>query len=159
MEKPLIKKILSKASKLKIKTFVDPKGTDFSYYKNAFLLKPNLKEFEDIMGISKDISDLKIKGEKLRKKLSLEFLLLTQGKNGMILFGKNKISSYDALQQDVFDVTGAGDTVISILAAYVISGKNMPTAVKMSNIAAGISIKKLGSTSVSQEELNNATTK
>ena len=159
MVKPLIKKILSKASKLKIKTFVDPKGTDFSYYKNAFLLKPNLKEFEDIMGISKDISDLKIKGEKLRKKLSLEYLLLTQGKNGMILFGKNKISSYDALQQDVFDVTGAGDTVISILTSYIVAGKSIVSAVKMSNIAAGLSVQKLGSTSVSQEDLKNGFTK
>lgn len=159
MVKPLIKKILSKASKLKIKTFVDPKGTDFSYYKNAFLLKPNLKEFEDIMGISKDISDLKIKGEKLRKKLSLEYLLLTQGKNGMILFGKNKIYSYDALQQDVFDVTGAGDTVISILTSYIVAGKSIVSAVKMSNIAAGLSVQKLGSTSVSQEDLKNGFTK
>ena len=159
MVKPLIKKILSKASKLKIKTFVDPKGTDFRYYKNAFLLKPNLKEFEDIMGISKDISDLKIKGEKLRKKLSLEYLLLTQGKNGMILFGKNKISSYDALQQDVFDVTGAGDTVISILTSYIVAGKSIVSAVKMSNIAAGLSVQKLGSTSVSQEDLKNGFTK
>ena len=159
MVKPLIKKILSKASKLKIKTFVDPKGTDFSYYKNAFLLKPNLKEFEDIMGISKDISDLKIKGEKLRKKLSLEYLLLTQDKNGMILFGKNKISSYDALQQDVFDVTGAGDTVISILTSYIVAGKSIVSAVKMSNIAAGLSVQKLGSTSVSQEDLKNGFTK
>ncbi|CAI8330981.1 MAG: Bifunctional protein HldE [Gammaproteobacteria bacterium] len=159
MVKPLIKKILSKASKLKIKTFVDPKGTDFSYYKNAFLLKPNLKEFEDIMGISKDISDLKIKGEKLRKKLSLEYLLLTQGKNGMILFGKNKISSYDALQQDVFDVTGAGDTVISILTSYIVAGKSIVSAVKMSNIAAGLSVQKHGSTSVSQEDLKNGFTK
>ena len=159
MVKPLIKKILSKASKLKIKTFVDPKGTDFSYYKNAFLLKPNLKEFEDIMGISKDISDLKIKGEKLRKKLSLEYLLLTQGKNGMMLFGKNKISSYDALQQDVFDVTGAGDTVISILTSYIVAGKSIVSAVKMSNIAAGLSVQKLGSTSVSQEDLKNGFTK
>ena len=159
MVKPLIKKILSKASKLKIKTFVDPKGTDFGYYKNAFLLKPNLKEFEDIMGISKDISDLKIKGEKLRKKLSLEYLLLTQGKNGMILFGKNKISSYDALQQDVFDVTGAGDTVISILTSYIVAGKSIVSAVKMSNIAAGLSVQKLGSTSVSQEDLKNGFTK
>ena len=159
MVKPLIKKILSKASKLKIKTFVDPKGTDFSYYKNAFLLKPNLKEFEDIMGISKDISDLKIKGEKLRKKLSLEYLLLTQGKNRIILLGKNKIFSYDALQQDVFDVTGAGDTVISILTSYIVAGKSIVSAVKMSNIAAGLSVQKLGSTSVSQEDLKNGFTK
>ena len=155
MVKPFVKKILSKASKLKIKTFIDPKGLDFSYYKNAFLLKPNLKEFEDIMGISKNMKDLKTKGEKLRKKLCLEYLLLTQGKNGMMLFEKNKVSSHQALQQDVFDVTGAGDTVISILTSYVVAGRSINTAVKMANIAAGLSVQKLGSTSVRQGDLKN----
>ena len=156
MIKPIIKKILSKANKLGIQTFIDPKGKDFSFYKNAFLLKPNQKEFEDIVGICSTKKSLVDKGEKLRKKLSLKYLLLTQGKKGMILFEKNKVTSHVAHEQDVFDVTGAGDTVISILATYVISGKSIATAVKMSNIAAGLSIKKLGSTSVSQKELNNA---
>ena len=151
--------ILSKANKLGIRTFIDPKGKDFSFYKNAFLLKPNQKEFEDIVGICSTKKSLAEKGEKLRKKLSLKYLLLTQGKKGMILFEENKVTSHIAHQQDVFDVTGAGDTVISILASYVISGKSMATAVKMSNIAAGLSIKKLGSTSVSQKELNNASKK
>ena len=159
MIKPIIKKILSKANKLDIQTFIDPKGKDFSFYKNAFLLKPNQKEFEDIVGICSTKKSLVDKGEKLRKKLSLKYLLLTQGKKGMILFEENKVTSHIAHQQDVFDVTGAGDTVISILATYVISGKSIATAVKMSNIAAGLSIKKLGSTSVSQKELNNASKK
>ena len=159
MIKPIIKKILSKANKLGIQTFIDPKGKDFSFYKNAFLLKPNQKEFEDIVGICPTKKSLVDKGEKLRKKLSLKYLLLTQGKKGMILFEENKVTSHIAHQQDVFDVTGAGDTVISILATYVISGKSIATAVKMSNIAAGLSIKKLGSTSVSQKELNNAAKK
>jgi len=143
MIKPIIKKILSKANKLRIQTFIDPKGKDFSFYKNAFLLKPNQKEFEDIVGICSTKKSLVDKGEKLRKKLSLKYLLLTQGKKGMMLFEENKVTSHIAHQQDVFDVTGAGDTVISILAAYVISGKSIATAVKMSNIAAGFSIKKL----------------
>mgnify|MGYP001466019020 FL=1 len=159
MIKPIIKKILSKANKLGIQTFIDPKGKDFSFYKNAFLLKPNQKEFEDIVGICSTKKSLVDKGEKLRKKLSLKYLLLTQGKKGMILFEEKKVTSHIAHQQDVFDVTGAGDTVISILATYVISGKSIATAVKMSNIAAGLSIKKLGSTSVSQKELNNASKK
>ena len=159
MIKPIIKKILSKANKLGIQTFIDPKGKDFSFYKNAFLLKPNQKEFEDIVGICPTKKSLVDKGEKLRKKLSLKYLLLTQGKKGMILFEENNVTYHIAHQQDVFDVTGAGDTVISILATYVISGKSIATAVKMSNIAAGLSIKKLGSTSVSQKELNNASKK
>ena len=159
MVKPIIKKILSRAYKLKIQTFIDPKGQDFSFYKNAFLLKPNQKEFEDIVGICSNKKDLEEKGEKLRKKLHLKYLLLTQGKKGMILFEDNKVTSHIAHQQDVFDVTGAGDTVISILASYVISGISISRSVKMSNIAAGLSIKKLGSTSVTQKELIDASKK
>jgi len=158
MVKPIIKKILSKASSLNIKTFIDPKGMNFDFYKNAYLLKPNLKEFEDIAGKCPNKKIFNEEGEKLRKKLNLEYLLITQGKDGMTLFEDGKASSYASNQQDVFDVTGAGDTVISILAAYIIAEKNINTAVEMSNIAAGISIKKLGSTSVTQKELNNAST-
>ena len=159
MVKPIIKKILAQAHKLKIQTFIDPKGKDFSFYKNSFLLKPNQKEFEDIVGICSSKKDLEEKGEKLRKKLQLKYLLLTQGKKGMILFEDNKVTSHIAHQQDVFDVTGAGDTVISILASYMISGKSISSSVKMSNIAAGLSIKKLGSTSVTQKELIDASKK
>ncbi|MDC0089022.1 PfkB family carbohydrate kinase [Gammaproteobacteria bacterium] len=159
MVKPIVKKVLSKAFKLGIKTFVDPKGLDFSFYKKAFLLKPNLSEFEAVAGISKNIEEFKDKGEKLRKKLSLQYLLVTEGKKGMTLFESKKSTSYSASQQDVFDVTGAGDTVISILSSYIIAGRNIASAVKMSNIAAGLSVQKLGSTSVSQNELANESKK
>jgi rfaE bifunctional protein kinase chain/domain len=153
MVKPLVKKVLSKASELGIKTFVDPKGLDFNFYKKAFLLKPNLSEFEAVAGISKNIKEFKEKGERLRKKLSLQYLLVTEGKKGMTLFQSKKSTSYSASQQDVFDVTGAGDTVISILSSYIIAGRSIASAVKMSNIAAGLSVQKLGSTSVNQNEL------
>ena len=157
--KPIIKKVLKIASKLNIMTFVDPKGDDFTFYKGAYLLKPNQKEFENIMGASKTTNEFKAKGEKLRKELKLNSLLVTRGKDGMMLFEKNQITSFKAIQQDVFDVTGAGDTVISIVASYMTSGENMISAVTMSNIAAGLSVQKLGSTSVSQEDLSNATNK
>jgi len=157
--KPIIKKVLKIASKLNIMTFVDPKGDDFTFYKGAYLLKPNQKEFENIMGVSKTTNEFKTKGEKLRKELKLNSLLVTRGKDGMMLFEKNQITSFKAIQQDVFDVTGAGDTVISIVASYMTSGENMISAVTMSNIAAGLSVQKLGSTSVSQEDLSNAANK
>jgi rfaE bifunctional protein kinase chain/domain len=157
--KPIIKKVLKIASKLNIMTFVDPKGDDFTFYKGAYLLKPNQKEFENIMGTSKTTNEFKVKGEKLRKELKLNSLLVTRGKDGMMLFEKNKITSFKAIQQDVFDVTGAGDTVISIVASYMTSGESMISAVTMSNIAAGLSVQKLGSTSVSQEDLSNAANK
>ena len=111
------------------------------------------------MGASKNIKEFNSKAEKLRTKLQVSYLLVTQGKNGMTLFEKNKITKFDAMLQDVFDVTGAGDTVISILASYLSSGKTISQAVKMANVAAGLSVQKLGSTSVTQQELINATKK
>jgi bifunctional ADP-heptose synthase (sugar kinase/adenylyltransferase) len=83
----------------------------------------------------------------------VQYLLVTEGKKGMTLFESKKSTSYSASQQDVFDVTGAGDTVISILSSYIIAGRSIASAVKMSNIAAGLSVQKLGSTSVNQNEL------
>ena len=157
--KPIVQKVLTKASQLNIKTFVDPKGNNFNCYKKAFLLKPNLVEFEAIMGTSKNVKEFSSKAETLRKKLQLSYLLVTEGKDGMTLFEKNKITKFKAVLQDVFDVTGAGDTVISILSAYLSSGKTVSQAVKMANVAAGLSVQKLGSTSVTQKELINATEK
>ena len=116
----------------------------------------NQKEFNAIMGLSKTKNDFYKKAEKLRKKLKLSALLITEGKKGMTLFQSNKVTSYHAEQKDVFDVTGAGDTVISVLAASISSGKSLNAAVKLSNIAAGLSVQKLGAASVSQKELSNA---
>lgn len=153
MIKPIIKKILSKANKLGIQTFIDPKGKDFSFYKNAFLLKPNQKEFEDIVGICPTKKSLVDKGEKLRKKLSLKYLLLTQGKKGMILFEENKVTSHIAHQQDVFDVTGAGDTVLATIAYFLSKKFNLKKAVKLANFSAGISITKFGTSIVKYNEI------
>ena len=75
----------------------------------------------------------------------------------MTLFQWNKITSYPAEQKDVFDVTGAGDTVISVLASSIAAGINLNTAVKISNLAAGLSIQKLGAASVTQKELSDVT--
>ncbi|MEC9205718.1 MAG: D-glycero-beta-D-manno-heptose-7-phosphate kinase [Pseudomonadota bacterium] len=154
--KPIIVDILKYSSKFNVKTFIDPKGDNFDCYKNAFLLKPNQKEFDDIVGLSKTKSDFYNKAEKLRKKLKLTALLVTRGKKGMTLFQKSSATSYKAQEQDVFDVTGAGDTVISVLAASIASGKGLVAAVKLSNVAAGLSVQKLGATSVTQEELSDA---
>ena len=154
--KPIVKDLLSKTNKMNIKVFIDPKGDDFSIYKDCYLLKPNLKEFENIMGRSATTGEFKEKGEALRTQLSLTYLLITLGKDGMMLFEDGNITSYNANQLDVYDVTGAGDTVISTLSAYVIAGELMSKAVEMSNIAAGLSVQKLGSTSVSQSDLENA---
>ena len=153
--KPIIKNILDYCKENNIKTFIDPKGTSFDCYKNGFLLKPNLKEFEIIMGKSNNKDEFIKKGKMMLSNLSLEYLLVTEGKHGMTLFSNNKVKHFQALQQDVFDVTGAGDTVISILTACFLSGEDITKSVDYSNTAASLSVQKLGSTSVSQDELFN----
>ena len=153
--KPIIKNILDYCKENNIKTFIDPKGTSFDCYKNSFLLKPNLKEFEIIMGKSNNKEEFIKKGKMMLSNLSLEYLLVTEGKHGMTLFSNNKVKHFQALQQDVFDVTGAGDTVISILTACFLSGEDIKKSVDYSNTAASLSVQKLGSTSVSQDELFN----
>ena len=153
--KPVIKNTLDYCKKNNIKTFIDPKGTSFDCYKNSFLLKPNLKEFEIIMGKSTNKEEFIKKGKMMLSNLSLEYLLVTEGKDGMTLFSNNKVEHFQALQQDVFDVTGAGDTVISILTACFLSGEDITKSVDYSNTAASLSVQKLGSTSVSQDELFN----
>tara|TARA_B100000029_G_scaffold494639_1_gene558645 strand:+ start:1140 stop:2066 length:927 start_codon:yes stop_codon:yes gene_type:complete len=157
--KPIVTDLIKLAKKFKIKVFIDPKGNDFSCYKNSYLVKPNQKEFDNIVGEPKDFYDFELKAKKLRDKLKLEALLITRGKDGMLLVQKNKITKFKAQQQDVFDVTGAGDTVISVLVSEILKGKNILNAVKISNIAAGIIIQKLGTASVSNQDLKNAINK
>ena len=111
------------------------------------------------MGSSKTKTEFYNKAEKLRRKLKLSALLVTKGKEGMVLFQENKVISLQSNQQDVFDVTGAGDTAISVLAASIASGKSLITAAKLSNIAAGLSVQKLGTASITQEELLDASKK
>ncbi len=153
--KPVIKNILTICRENEIKTFIDPKGDSFDCYKYSFLLKPNKKEFEVIMGKSNNREEFVKKGKIMLNDLSLEYLLVTEGKDGMTLFSSNKVEHFDALKQDVFDVTGAGDTVISILTACYLSGEDISKSVEYSNTAASLSVQKLGSTSVSQDELFN----
>ncbi|MBH44601.1 MAG: D-glycero-beta-D-manno-heptose-7-phosphate kinase [Gammaproteobacteria bacterium] len=154
--KPIIKELIKLAERSKTKVFIDPKGDDFNYYINSYLVKPNQKEFENIVGSPKNFQDFESRAKKLREKLKLKALLITRGKDGMLLVEENNITKFKAHQQDVFDVTGAGDTVISVLAAEIIKGKTINNAVKISNIAAGITIQKLGTASVTNKDLKNA---
>ena len=160
--------IIKAARAKNIPVFVDPKGSDFSRYRGATLLTPNLHEFETVVGSCKDEADLVKKGQALLKKLQLDALLVTRGEHGMTLLvktstakssSKNKTPSelhLPARAVEVYDVTGAGDTVISVLAAAVAAGEPLDHAVALSNIAAGIVVGKLGTAIVSAPELNEA---
>ncbi len=148
--------IISFANKNNIKVIIDPKGTDYSMYENAYMVKPNELEFSVIMGKIKNKKDMLSKGKKLKKDLQLDTLLLTLGKSGMVLFSKDSVLTFPTSQKDVYDVTGAGDTVISVLAASLASNKTLKKSCELANIAAGLSIQKLGTVSVSKSDINNA---
>jgi len=157
--KPIAADIISYANKNNKKVIIDPKGTDYSMYENAYMVKPNELEFSTIVGPIKNKRDLIAKGRKLKKELQLDTLLLTLGKNGMVLFSNNSVLTFPTSQKDVYDVTGAGDTVISVLAASLVSNKTLKKSCELANIAAGLSIQQLGTVSVSKSDINNAINK
>ena len=154
--KPLANKIIDLANQYNIKVIIDPKGTDYAIYKGAYLVKPNELEFETIVGKPKNKNDMIKKGKELKDSLNLDALLLTLGKNGMVLFDKKSVITFATSQKEVYDVTGAGDTVISVLAASLSSNKTLKKSCELANIAAGLSIQHLGTVSVSKSDLNNA---
>lgn len=154
-----INQLIKIANKHKKPVFIDPKGDDFNCYKNAFAITPNLKEFENIVGPCKDHNEIIKKAKNLSKKLNINSILVTLGSNGMILIQKNNKTEYinAASKKEVFDVTGAGDTVIAVLCAAYLSSKDndLYFAAIVSNIAAGEVIKKLGAQSIGGTELTS----
>jgi len=136
---------------------IDPKGTDFYRYKGATLLTPNLSEFEAVVGLCADDEDIGAKGEQLRTELDLQALLVTRSERGMTLIQKNqKPVHIPTRAQEVYDVTGAGDTVIAVLAAAMAAGDNLPDAMALANLAAGVVVGKLGTATASVAELQRA---
>jgi D-glycero-beta-D-manno-heptose-7-phosphate kinase len=134
------------------RVLIDPKGDDYSRYKGASVITPNLAELREVVGTWKDDKDLKSRATALRDKLKLEALLLTRGEQGMTLFGR-KMLSVKAEAREVFDVTGAGDTVIATLAVMLAAGASLETAMRLSNRAAGIVVGKLGTAAATHKEL------
>lgn len=140
-----------------VPVLVDPKGTDFARYRGATLLTPNLHEFEAVVGHCLSESELVERGEKLMTELDLQALLVTRGEHGMTLLRPGEEELHlPAKAREVFDVTGAGDTVIAVLASAVAAGAELPQAVALANIAASIVVGKLGTATVSGPELRRA---
>lgn len=154
--KPVSKEVIDLANQNGIKVIIDPKGTDYSVYQNAYMVKPNELEFSTIIGKPKNKNDMIKKGKQLMRELELESLLLTLGKNGMILFSKDSVLTFQTSQKDVYDVTGAGDTVISVIAASLASNKSLKKSCELANVAAGLSIQHLGTVSISMSDISNA---
>lgn len=136
---------------------VDPKGVDFGKYRHADMITPNLAEFEAVAGSSPGERELEANGRKLLERLELTALLITRGEHGMSLLRLDENPLHlPARAREVFDVTGAGDTVISVLAACLAAGRPVHEATALANLAAGIVVGKLGTSSVSVEELDDA---
>jgi rfaE bifunctional protein kinase chain/domain len=132
---------------------VDPKGDDYERYQGATLLTPNRSEFQDVAGGWSSEAELSSKAEKLRTDLKLEALLVTRSEEGMSLFRANNVLHEPTQAREVFDVSGAGDTVIATLAVMLASGAELGEAVRIANRAAGIVVGKLGTAVVSREEI------
>ncbi len=136
---------------------VDPKGTDFSRYSGATLITPNLSELEAVVGRCDSDEQLVERGQDLMQQYGLDGLLVTRGEHGMTLLEQGKPPRHlPTHAREVFDVTGAGDTVISVLAAALAAGMPMEAATQLSNVAAGIVVGKLGTATTSRDEIRDA---
>ncbi|WP_409307943.1 bifunctional D-glycero-beta-D-manno-heptose-7-phosphate kinase/D-glycero-beta-D-manno-heptose 1-phosphate adenylyltransferase HldE [Pectobacterium sp. B1J-3] len=140
-----------------VPVLIDPKGTDFSRYRGATLLTPNLSEFEAVAGRCKNDDELVARGMVLVADYELSALLITRSEQGMTLLQPGKDPLHLPTQaQEVYDVTGAGDTVIGVLAASLAAGNTLEEACFLANAAAGVVVGKLGTSTVTQIELENA---
>lgn len=151
----IISEIIRLAKKYKKIVTVDPKIEHFSRYKFADCLTPNIYEAMDGMGVSKLKSedDFEALGRRILKNLKCRSVLITRGENGMSLFEKNKITHIPTAAKEVFDVTGAGDTVIAVLTLALSRGASLAEAAEIANYAAGIVVGKLGTATVLPSEL------
>ncbi|WP_413742319.1 bifunctional D-glycero-beta-D-manno-heptose-7-phosphate kinase/D-glycero-beta-D-manno-heptose 1-phosphate adenylyltransferase HldE [Sodalis sp. RH15] len=140
-----------------VPVLVDPKGTDFTRYRGATMLTPNLSEFEAVAGQCRDEDELVSRGMKLIADYDLSALLITRSEQGMTLLQPGKEPLHLPTQaQEVYDVTGAGDTVIGVLAAALAAGNSLEESCFLANAAAGVVVGKLGTSTVSPIELENA---
>ncbi|HKM95232.1 MAG TPA: bifunctional D-glycero-beta-D-manno-heptose-7-phosphate kinase/D-glycero-beta-D-manno-heptose 1-phosphate adenylyltransferase HldE [Buttiauxella sp.] len=152
-----VQHMISLARAANVPVLIDPKGTDFSRYRGATLLTPNLSEFEAIVGKCKNDEELVERGMKLIAEYELSALLITRSEHGMTLLQPGiKPFHLPTLAQEVYDVTGAGDTVIGVLAATLAAGNTLEEACYFANAAAGVVVGKLGTSTVSPIELENA---
>lgn len=152
-----VQQMIQMARKAGKRVLVDPKGTDFSIYRQASVLTPNLSEFEAVVGVCKDEAELEIKGEQLRSELALEALLITRSEKGMTLIREGLAPLHlPTRAQEIYDVTGAGDTVIAVLGLALASGHDFPEAMMLANLAAGLVVAKAGTATVSLGEIYTA---
>lgn len=132
---------------------VDPKGDDYARYHGATVITPNRAELRQVVGPWHDEADLQARAQRLRRELDVRHLLLTRSEEGMTLFSDEGARSVRAEAREVFDVSGAGDTVVAVVAAMLASGHAMHEAMRLANRAGGIVVGKLGTAAVTAREL------
>ena len=145
--------MIARARALGKPTLVDPKGADYARYQGATVITPNRAELQQVIGSWDSEDELQAKAQQLRTQLGLQGLLLTRSEEGMTLFDDQGAISVAAQAREVFDVTGAGDTVIATLAALVAAGMSLRAALPLANRAGGLVVGKFGTATISYEEL------
>ena len=146
--------LIRRAAAQGCRVLVDPKGEDFGRYRGAWLLKPNQAEAERVAGVARDEADFDARMAALREAHAIEHLLVTRGERGMVLYSGDREPLRAAVQaREVYDVSGAGDTVLAALAASLARGANLERAVAVANRAAAAVVGKFGTATVSADEI------
>lgn len=150
-------RLIAMAREADVPVLVDPKGQDFARYRGATVITPNLLEFEAVVGACDDLEQVAERGEALARELDIEAVLVTRGEHGMSLLRPGGPPLHvPARAREVYDVTGAGDTVIAVFAAALAAGQTMDVSMHLANTAAGIVVGKLGTASAGVDELRFA---
>lgn len=145
--------MIARARAAGVPILIDPKGSDYSRYQGATVITPNRAELQQVIGCWQDEADLQTKVQALRKQYAVQAILLTRSEEGMTLFDDQGQISVSAQAHEVFDVTGAGDTVIATMASMVAAGLSLRQAMPLANRAGGIVVGKFGTATVSYEEM------
>lgn len=147
-------KMIEICNNANIKTLIDVKEPNYKKYANSYLIKPNLNELQDITGMSVDNGEDIVKAAKtLLKNTKCQYVLATRGKDGMTIVGKDDFINIECKSREVFDVTGAGDTVISYLATGIANNIDLIDSIKIANYAAGVEVSKFGTYAVTIDDI------
>jgi rfaE bifunctional protein kinase chain/domain len=150
----LLKKTIESSIKSKIRVFIDPKGNNFQKYKNAYCITPNIKETKDVYKSKLDTDkDFELACRYICDTYNIETCIITRGKDGMTVFDSINVNHIKSTAKDVFDVSGAGDTVISTLSTFHTRGKSLIESAQIANLAAQYVIKKFGTTPIKEDAL------
>lgn len=152
----LLSQTIKMANREKARVFIDPKGSDFNKYKNAYCITPNILETKEVYS-KKLITNKNFENacKFICDTFDIKTCIITRGKDGMTVYDSKKYYHIKSKTRDVFDVSGAGDTVIATLSTYCGKGKTLIESAKIANLAAQHVVGKFGTTPITQEELNN----